>query len=197
MQIDNDLIKSCVSQDRIAQKQLYEFLLPYLRAIASRYLRDTSYIKDVLQESFVKIFKSMDQYDFDKAPIKHWAAKITINHCFNYNKRVIGFPNEEFILASHDAAIIPTSMHSWTDENLLLLLKKMPEGYFEVFNLFVIDGYVHEEIADMLKINEALSRKRLSRAKTWIKKKYSKIDLQAKLIRSPFSKTISHESYRR
>lgn len=174
MQIDNSLIKACVSQNRKAQKQLYESLLPYLRAIACRYLKDTSYVKDVLQESFVKIFKSMDQYDFNKAPLKHWAARITINHCLNYNKRVIGAPKEEFTVASHDAAMIPAAEQGWTDEKLLFLLKKMPEGYFEVFNLFVIDGYSHQEIADLLGVHEALSRKRLSRAKNWLKTNFTK-----------------------
>ncbi len=187
MEVDYDLIQSCIAQDRKAQKQLYELLLPYLRAIANRYLRDTSYIKDVLQESFVKIFRSLDKYNFDKAPLKQWAAKITINSAFNYNKRVIGVPKEEFVVASHETPILPANVQNWTDDDLLLTLKKMPEGYFEVFNLFVVDGYAHEEIAVMLGISEALSRKRLSRAKAWLKKNYEKIDLRAQPNRSSIS----------
>jgi len=171
MQIKNSLIKSCVSQNRNAQKQLYELLLPYLRAVASRYLRDTSYVKDVLQESFVKIFRNMEHYDPNKAPLKQWAAKITINNCLNYNKRVIGLQKEEFIIEKHQTITV-SELEKWSNEDLLYLLKKMPEQYFEVFNLFVIDGYSHQEIADMLKISEPLSRKRLSRAKSWVKKTF-------------------------
>ncbi len=172
MQINKSLIQSCISQNREAQKQLYRLLLPYLRAIASRYLRDTSYIKDVLQESYIKIFKSIDKYDFNKAPFQQWAAKITINSCINYNKRVIGTPNEKLVVEKHETGMMPTVIQNWSDENLLLVLKQMPAGYFEVFNLFIIDGYTHEEIAKILGISEALSRKRLSRARKWLKKNF-------------------------
>jgi len=170
MQINNDLIQSCKSQNRMAQKQLYQLLLPYLRAVASRYLRDTSFVKDVLQESFVKIFKHLDRYDPNKAPLNKWAAKIVVNDSLNYNKRVIGIPNEEFDTTQHEIVCMPQVMKDLSDEHLLFILKQMPKGYFEVFNLFVIDGYKHDEIAQMLGITEALSRKRLSRARDWLKK---------------------------
>ncbi len=186
-QIDKDLIKLCVAQDRKAQRQLYELLLPYLRAIANRYLRDTSYAKDVLQESFIKIFKHLHTYDFDKAPIKKWAAKITINNSFNYNKRLIGIPKDEFDVDQHETAINPAVMQNWSDEDLLLFLKQMPDGYFEVFNLSVIEGYAHDEIAKLLNISEALSRKRLSRARNWFKKKeQEQPDLKTRLNSSSF-----------
>ena len=170
MEINGKLIKACKSQDRMAQKQLYMLLLPYLRAVANRYLRDTSYTKDVLQESFVKIFKSLKNYDPQKAPIKNWAAKIVVNTSINYNERVIGFANVEFDSAQHDVVYTPIINGELTDEHLLIILKQLPKGYFEVFNLFVIDGYKHEEIAQILGISDSLSRKRLSRAKEWFKK---------------------------
>lgn len=193
MQIDHALIKACVSQNRKAQKQLYVQLLPYLRAIACRYLRDTSYEKDVLQESFVKVFKNIGQYNFDKAPLKYWAAKITINHCINYNKRIIGLPKDEFVASDHEIPRPIGDTKDWTDETLLAILKKMPEGYFEVFNLFVIDEYSHEDIAGMLDISAALSRKRLSRAKVWLKKNYRNPDAQILTQDPAFSKTTNHE----
>ncbi len=183
MQIDDHLIKSCKSQNKIAQRQLYELLLPYLRAVANRYLRDTSYTKDVLQVSFVKIFKNIDTYDPNKAPLNKWAAKIVVNNCFNYNDRVIGIPKEEFVAIQHESATSPQIMKDLSDEHLLFILKQMPKGYFEVFNLFAIDGYKHEEIATMLGITEALSRKRLSRARSWLKKIfYEKPHLIASII---------------
>jgi len=129
-------------------------------------------VKDVLQESFVKIFKHIDRYDPNKAPLNKWAAKIVVNDCFNYNKRVIGIPNEEFDTTQHEIVCLPQVMKDLSNEHLLFILKQMPNGYFEVFNLFVIDGYKHEEIAKMLGITEALSRKRLSRARDWLKKTF-------------------------
>ena len=187
MQIDINLIKSCISKNRKAQKQLYLLLLPYLRAVANRYLRDTSYVKDVLQESFVKVFENIDKYDIQKAPFKQWAAKITINNCLNYNKRVIGIPKDELIVEQHDTFILPSIIKNLSRENLLFVLKQMPEGYFEVFNLYVIDGYAHDEIAQILNINEALSRKKLSRARVWLKKTFQgKNDLIVQFSKSSF-----------
>lgn len=169
--IDKELINSCVSQNRNAQKQLYSLLLPYLRAIANWYLRDNSYSKDVLQESFVKIFRSINSYQSLKAPIKQWAAKITINTCLNYNKRIIGTPKEEFIIEKHQVLSLE-EFEERSNEDILVLLKKMPEPHFEVFNLFLIDGYSHKEISELLNISATLSRKRLSRAKSWLKKTF-------------------------
>ena len=180
MSISEKLINACKSQNRIAQKQLYELLLPYLRAVANRYLRDTSYVKDVLQESFVKIFRSLEKYDPQKAPIKKWAAKIVANTSINFNDRVIGYANVEFDSSKHDVVYMPLVTGELTDEHLLFILKQLPKGYFEVFNLFVIDGYKHEEIAQILNISESLSRKRLSRAKEWFKK-----NINEKAMRKP------------
>ncbi len=169
MRLSDKLLELCISQNREAQKQLYELLLPYLRAVANRYLRDSSYTKDVLQESFVKIFRSMSQYDPEKAPFKQWAVRITINNSLNYNKRVIGTPIEELVVSKHQGSVVPAVIEKWSTENMLLLLKQMPRDYFEVFNLSVIDGYSHAEIAELLNISEDLSRKRLSRGKTWLR----------------------------
>lgn len=170
MHIKKGLIESCIAQNRAAQKELYQLLLPYLRAIARRYLRDNSYVKDVLQESFLKIFRSISKYNFDKAPLEQWAGRITINCAINYNNRVIGIPKEEFLLDAHEPKIMPKVFKNLSNENLLFVLKQMPNGYFEVFNLSVIDGYSHDEIAKMLNISASLSRKRLSRARSWLKK---------------------------
>lgn len=173
MQISATLIKSCARQDRKAQQQLYELLLPYLRAVANRYLRDTSYWKDVLQEGFVKIFRNIDQYNPDKAPFQQWAAKVVINTCLNHNNRTTGMRFDTFSIAHHDRPTPPSVAQDFSDEYLLSILKLMPNGYFEVFNLYVIDGFDHHEIAQMLGIDNALSRQRLVRAKNWLKNAFN------------------------
>ena len=173
MQNVDEIIKACKSQDKSAQKQLYQLLLPYLRAIAFRYLRDTSFLKDALQESFVKVFLGIDAYDAKKAAIKHWAARITINVCINYNQRVIGTPNEELVPLKHEKGVDPMVYQEISDEYFLKILKAMPENYAEVFNLFVIDDFDHRQIAELLGISEELSRKRLSRARSWLKKTFA------------------------
>lgn len=169
MDIDINIIKSCVAQNRSAQKQMYLLLLPYLRAISTRYLKDTSYVKDVLQESFVKIFKSIANFDTKKGSLKSWSARIVINTCYNYNERVIGYSHQEFDSDQHNIICFPELVQDISDQKILSLLKQMPIGYYEVFNLYIIEGYSHEEISNILEISEALSRKRMSRARAWVK----------------------------
>lgn len=170
MRIDPRIIKACRNQEQGGQKQLYQLLLPYLRAVAMRYLKDDSYVKDVLQESFVKIFLNIDKYDSEKARIEKWAARITINSCLNYNQRVIGKVKAELSVKFKQLQFSPMIMQSLSQEDLLKFLKSMPKEFFNVFNLQVIDGYTHKEISNLLGISEALSRQRLSRARVWLKK---------------------------
>ncbi len=172
MQIDHKLINGCRRNNREAQKQMYLLLLPYLRAVANRYLRNTSYVKDVLQESFMKIFEKLNEYDSQKASIKNWAARIVINKSINYNNRIIKESTTEIDEKQRPVICFPSVLADQSEQHLLYLLKQMPENYFIVFNLYVIEEYRHEEIAKFLNISESLSRKRLSRARAWIKKTF-------------------------
>ncbi len=173
--IDYKIINKCKLQNRDAQRRVYDVLLPYLRAICRRYLRDVSFEKDVLQESFLKIFTKIEQYNPELASFKKWATKITINHCLNYNARVIKTPHEEF-QDQHEILCLPKVIRQMSEDHLLSILKQMPVRQFEVFNLYVIDSYGHEEIARILAISEDVSRKRLSRARQWIKKTFQQTD---------------------
>jgi len=128
-------------------------------------------VKDVLQISFVSIFRNLAQFDMEKSGFKTWATKIVINNCLKNNqghqKRSMEVLNIDF----HSPQITPAIIDEIAYEDLLKWLKEMPSNYFEVFNLFVIDNFSHDEIAELLKIESALSRKRLSRARLWLKKR--------------------------
>ncbi len=102
--------------------------------------------------------------------MKKWAISIAVNTSINYNQRVIKQSNEEFDADIHVKHLSSNNFKDTTDEKLLGIIKTLPEAYFAVFNLYVIDGYSHDEIANILGISPALSRKKLSRARTWLKK---------------------------
>ena len=78
---------------------------------------------------------------------------------------------EELKIDIHDTKVTPDIFENISNEEMLVWLKKMPQNYFEVFNMFVIDELSHDEIAKFLNINSSLSRKRLSRAREWLKKR--------------------------
>lgn len=188
MNVSVELIKQCKVKDRRSQKELYHQLLPYLKAVCQRYIIKKVDLMDALQESFVLIFKNIDQYDSSKGPFHSWAVRIAINATFNYNKRVSVNNEDEFQLNFHDLSSEPEVFKNMSDEELFVLMKEMPKNYFDVFNLFVIDCFTHEEIAELLDISIPLSRKRLSRGRYWLKNALIK---NAKINTSNLSKKIN------
>jgi len=170
-EINIELIALCLSKDGSAQRKLYNLLLPYLNAMSKRYLYDQSFLKDALQETFIRIFKSLGQFDVQKASFKTWCTKIAIHSCLRQNEKNKNNRVVEYDSSFHEQMIQENVFDKMTLEETQEWLKQMPKNYFEVFNLFVIDEFTHEEIAEMLSIKIELSRKRLSRARTWVKKR--------------------------
>jgi len=173
MNVSKELILKVKEKDRVAQQQLYRILLPYLNTICRRYLINPSDINDTLQETFIKIFSKLDQFDPSRGQFKTWVVKITVNSALKYNEKMYRLEvkelTDEYTLQITD----PEVLKKLSDDDLLKFFKTMPKNYFEVFNLHVIDDFSHKEIGEILGIAESLSRKRLSRARHWLA---SKID---------------------
>lgn len=161
------IISSCIQNQAVAQRQLYQYLAPKLFGVCLKYARNNDEAKDHLQESFLLIFKNLKQLS-ESSRIDFWAKKITINYCISQYKKNLVFSNqEEFPDLEEDQKIeeeIPI-------EELLKLIQELPDQYRLVFNLFVLDNYSHKEIAKMLAISEGTSKSNLSRAKMILKQK--------------------------
>lgn len=165
MQIDQNLILGCISQERVAQKQLYELLLPYLAVVCRRYLINEEDVNDALQESFINLFRFIASYDDSRSEFKTWAVRITINCSIKLNKRLPTLEMNGYDEVEWEDSHIPCVLDKLSNEDLIEVLRKMPREYFEVFNLNIIDGYSHREISELLGIHEDLSRQRLARAR--------------------------------
>lgn len=167
MEIKSLIIDGIKQKDHKTQREFYDLTLPYLRAICSRYLYDQSSIMDVLQESYISIFTQIDKYDSTKGYFSKWMTTIVINKSINLNKKVSRRKESEFEIKIHDIGERDAVSHM-TDEDLIFILKKMPSGLLNVFNLYIIDGYTHQEISEVLDISVLSSRKKLSRARQWL-----------------------------
>lgn len=167
MEISSLILDGLRRNDHKAQRELYDLTLPFLRAICSRYLYDQSSIMDILQESYISIFTQIHRYDASKGQLTKWITTILINKCINQNKKVSRRNESEFEIKIHDIGE-RDAVSNMTDEDLLFILKKMPSGLLNVFNLYIIDGYSHQEISEVLDISILSSRKKLSRAKQWL-----------------------------
>jgi RNA polymerase sigma factor (sigma-70 family) len=171
--ISNDILELCVANDRSAQKELYDLLVPYLSSICNRYLRNRSDLEDALQETFINIFSKINLYDPEKAQLKTWAVKIAINCSLKFNEKMYKLNTTEFDSVINLGNEGPAIYAELSNEEMMNFLRKMPLSWFEVFNMYAVEGFSHKEIGQIMGIDEALSRKKLSRARKWLSERES------------------------
>lgn len=165
---EQQLIASCIRNERNAQKELVQKYAPVLLTVARRYAHGVIEAQDILQDSFVQIFNHLHQFDSTKGKLYQWMSRIVINAALknlrNEKRRLNGYnksDEEELELITTNADILSEI----NTEHLLHIVRKIPEIYQQVFNLYVIDGFSHEEIAALLKIETVTSRTYLFRAR--------------------------------
>ena len=164
--MDENLIAACRKMHRDAQRQVYEYLSPRLYRTCKRYLKQEEEIEEALADAFFTIFTKLDQLKESKA-FEGWARRITVNQCLLTIRRKVNF---NMYLDDMPGHFVPApDLTVLEEEDLLALLDRIPEGCKTVFNLFVIEGYGHKEIAQMLSISEGTSKSQLNAAKTKLK----------------------------
>jgi RNA polymerase sigma-70 factor (ECF subfamily) len=141
--------------------------------ICLRYVRYKEEAEDIFQEAFIKIFKTIHTLQKTEA-IGSWVKRIVINTAVNHyyaNLKYHNQPDTEGVDLSDESGDILSQL---TLQALLSMIQEMPEGYRLIFNLYVIDGYSHAEIAQLMHISEGTSKSQLSRAKDFLKKELGK-----------------------
>lgn len=169
---DERLLKRVKKGDTAAMHELYRRYARYLTAISARYLNNDEDIRDVLQDSFMKIFSSIDNFEYrGEGSLKAWMARITLNETLkflrNSNRFDVTGLNEE-VLEMPDGDIPSEKVPAGVIFNMI---RELPEGYRAVFNLYVIEGRSHKEIAELLGISENTSASQLHRAKAILAKR--------------------------
>lgn len=167
---EREIIRQCIKGESRAQKDLYDHFAPLLFAQCLRYARDHPEACDILQESFLSIFKYLHSYRYE-SPLLHWMRRITSNTAIRYIKKTRRLKFEEDLFASLEDQF-PEANQVFEAEDaayIFEMLNHLPEGYQLVFNLFEIEGFSHIEIADMLNIDPGTSRSQLFKAKKQLK----------------------------
>lgn len=163
--------------DRTAMRQMYSRYIGHLTAVCSRYIADDDDVKDVLQDSFIKIFASVGEFVFrGDGSLKAWLTKIVVNESLKLikeRKRIILAPldNETGTSIQDDT---PPDIDKIPPEVIHDMIRRLPEGYRTVFNLYVLDGQPHKEIARILGISENTSASQLHRAKATLANEINK-----------------------
>lgn len=166
-------LRKALDGDNTATEWIYRKHVRYLSALCSRYITEDEDIKDVLQESFIKIFTSLDSFKYrGEGALKAWMAKITLNETLKFVRNNSRLPidsidDKDINIADGDSMEtedIPTDV-------LHQFIRGLPDGYRTVFNLYVIDDKSHKEIAQLLGIKENTSASQLHKAKSMLAQK--------------------------
>ena len=158
-----ELIKNCLKNDRKSQRDLYHHFYAYGLSICLRYSDSRDEAVELLNEAFMKIFTNLKKFNLSK-PFTPWLRKILINTCINnFRRKRIDFTNELDDNQIHNTSESIISEISY--QEILKMIRKLSPAYRAVFNLYVIEGYKHEEIAKMLNISVGTYKSNLAKAK--------------------------------
>lgn len=158
------LIKSCRSDNRNAQKELYKTYYSFAMQICSRYTQTLDDAKEAMNDGFMKVFGSLKNYDLDR-PFQPWLRQImvrtAIDHFHKNNPKLDHIDMETGMSQSAENQAIDKVSY----EEVLEIIRKLPPMYQTVFNLYAIEGFKHSEIAEMLNISEGTSKSNYARAR--------------------------------
>jgi RNA polymerase sigma factor (sigma-70 family) len=166
---ESDLIRGCLEKDRKMQEVLYHRFSSKMYAVCLRYCKDADDAQDLLQDGFVKIFKNLDKYRGDGS-FEGWIRRIFVNTSIEHFRKSIKYTTVG------DSAEIVIEDPNWNaldnlgEKDIIKIIQDLSPGYRQVFNMYVIEGYSHKDIGDILGISEGTSKSQLARAKAILKK---------------------------
>lgn len=171
MKLEKRILDGCRKGKRKHQKELYEHFYAYGIGICYRYAYNREDAQEILNDSFMKIFKNIDGFNEEKSFLP-WFRKIIINTAIDFYKTTRNY-KDSIQPEAVEVEIFDTETLDCLDlDDLMGLLNELPEMYRLIFNLYEMEGYSHEEIAKMLGIGSSTSRSNLTRAKRLLRLRY-------------------------
>ncbi len=165
-----DIVEGCLAGNRLAQRQLYQLYSKAMYNICLRMLNNEADAEDLLQNSFVDVFTKLHYFRFD-ASIGSWIKRIVINNCINFIKKkrveIIEIGDKE--VADESTENVDWEAVHLSVEKIQAGIHKLPEGYRIVLTLYLLEGYDHQEIGEILNISASTSKSQYSRAKKKLK----------------------------
>jgi RNA polymerase sigma factor (sigma-70 family) len=162
---EESLVEGCIKNNRKIQELLYRKFSKEMYNICLSYEENRDEAKDILQEGFIKVFRSIKTYD-KKGSLKGWIRRIITNTAIDHWRRsskVCQFLSTDDLTSQAKSLDSPSTSINYSD--LLNLLSRLPSGARIIFNLFALEGYSHKEIAEKLNISEGTSKSQVNRAK--------------------------------
>ncbi|MCF2490573.1 RNA polymerase sigma factor [Dyadobacter sp. CY347] len=171
---EQELVQGCKQRNRIAQKKLYEVFGGKLFAICLRYTKNRADAEDVLQDAFIKIYENIDSFRND-SPLEYWLRSVVVNTALNHLRQQKHLKDLDDIDLHHNGiADKEVTLGDFQLKQLLEVIKELPTGCQTIFNLYAIEGYQHNEIAQKLGISEGTSKSQYARARGLLQQKLNK-----------------------
>lgn len=169
---EDSLVRGCVRQDRKAQRALYERFSSRMFVVCLRYARDRDEAQDLLQEGFITVFSKITTFN-SSGSLEGWMRRIFVNTALMRLRkgdvlRGAADMDEPVVRGVSSGEDLLSGIGG---RDILRMIRQMPDGFRAVFNMNVIEGYTHPEIAEALGISEATSRSQLSRARMWLQER--------------------------
>lgn len=159
------VLKGCRKQHRKSQKELYKMFYGYGMSITLRYAGSRDEAVTILNDAFMKVFTNIDKYDFDR-PFRPWLRQIIVNTAINAFRRHENAPVwEELQNGKNGLRIEEQITGRIAYREIIAMIQQLTPAYRTVFNLYVIEGFKHREIAVILDISEGTSKSNLAKAK--------------------------------
>ena len=172
----SQLVERIRKKDQRAMSQLYEMYVEELSSVCYRYVPDEDDAKDVLQNSFVKIFTTIPALDYrGEDSFKAWMKRIVANEALRYLKQKKKLVFVEYNAATQDSADDEPQPERLSPDDLHRLISELPDGYRMVVNLYVFEGYSHRQIAELLSISEHTSASQFYHAKRLLAKRIKEL----------------------
>jgi RNA polymerase sigma factor (sigma-70 family) len=165
-----ELITGCITGDRRAQELLYKQFYGPMSTICLRYTRNQEDAIEVLHNGFLKVYKNIHTYDATKASLYTWIRTIVVNSAIDFIRQRGKFYNHIELEKAEEPAIDADAVQRMSSRELLRLVQQLTPATQGVFNLYVIEGYNHREIANLLGISEGTSKWHLSEARKQLQK---------------------------
>lgn len=161
---ESDLINGCIDGDRRMQEELYRRFSPRMYAVCLRYAGSSEEAEDILQEGFIKVFKKLNTFR-SEGSFEGWVRRIFVNTAIEHFRRKRYLQpvteKEENTMEGNYLSVLD----NLAERDIMELVQQLSPGYRTVFNMYVVEGYTHKEIGDILGISEGTSKSQLSRAK--------------------------------
>ena len=166
---EEQILAGCCKNETKFQQMLYNMLSSKMFAVCLRYANEYNTAQDLLQEGFVKVFRNIEKFR-GEGSFEGWVRRIFVNTAIEHYRKQTNL----YVLHDSDTRSFEyyedNAIENLKHEDILKMIQKLSDGYRTVFNLYVIEGYAHKEISEMMGISEGTSKSQLARARYLLQK---------------------------